>query len=339
MSDAQAFHRRAVAAARRAPDVTTVHLAPGGVPITAQIAGTALAARLTPALLGRPAPATESPAATLHAFDTAGSGVPMPPPPWRGDDYLRRDEIRGLTAGDLLGSYDRAHATLCLYDATEATGVLWARDAERMAPWEPGSPLRSLLRWVLAAHDLHLLHAAAVGTPAGRGVLLCGPGGAGKSTTALAFLAAGLPFVADDYCLVRTDRPQAMPVYGVAKADAATLRLVGGLRDRAERAEQDWRGKWRLPVEDLVAPYVDLDAIVLPRVAERTGHLRPLPPREALTRILPATIFQLPAASATTLQALTGLFERLPVFELEVGPDVASIPGRIDVGLTARVPA
>src|SRR5690349_22946983 len=115
----------------------------------------------------------------------------MPAPPWRGDDYLRRDEIRGLTAGDRLGSYDRAHATLSLYDATEATGVLWARDAERMAPWEPGSPLRSLLRWVLAAHGLHLLHAAAVGTPDGRGVLLCGPGGAGKSTTALAFLAAG----------------------------------------------------------------------------------------------------------------------------------------------------
>lgn len=339
MSDAQAFHRRAVAAARRAPDVTTLHLAPGGVPITAHLAGRALTERLGPSLLPRPIAPSESPTAVLHAFDTAGSGVPMPAPPWRGDDYLRRDEIRGLTAGDLLGSYDRAHATLCLYDATEATGVLWARDAERMAPWEPGSPLRSLLRWVLAAHGLHLLHAAAVGTPEGRGVLLCGPGGAGKSTTALSFLAAGLPFVADDYCLVRPDRPRAYPLYGVAKADATTLRLVEGLDGRADRAAQDWRGKWQLPVADRVAPHLDLDAVILPRVAERTGRLRPLSARDALTRILASTLFQLPAASAVTLGALTGLLEHLPVFELEVGPDVAAIPDRIDAGLTDRIAA
>lgn len=338
MSDAHAFHRRAVAAARSAPDVTTIRLAPGGVPVTAHLAGAALTAVLAPSLLADPV-ADAEPAAVLHAFDTAGSGVPIPAPPWRGDDYLRRDEIRGLTAGDLLGAFDVAHTTLCLYDAVSATGVLWARDAAGMAPWEPGSPLRNLLRWALAPHGRYLLHAAAVGTPAGRGVLLCGPGGAGKSTTALAFLAAGLPFVADDYCLVRTDRPRAYPLYGVAKADATTLRLVDGLTDRADRARQDWRGKWRLPIADRVAAQLDLDAVVLPRVAERTGRLRPLPARDALTRILPSTLFQLPAASAVTLAALTALLEQLPVFELEVGPDVTAIPDRIDAGLTDRIAA
>lgn len=339
MSDAQAFHRRAVAVARHAPEITPVHLAPGGVPITAHLAGHALTDLLAPALLDHPTAAPESPAAVLYAFDSAGSGVPMPAPPWRGDDYLQRDEIRGLTAGDLLGAFDTAHTTLSLYDDVSATGVLWARDATRMAPWEPGSPLRNLLRWALASHGRHLLHAAAVGTPAGRGVLLCGPGGAGKSTTALSFLAAGLPFVADDYCIVRTDRPRAYPLYGVAKADATTLRLVGGLSDRADRAEQDWRGKWRLPVADRVAPYLDLDAVILPRVAERTGRLRALPTREALTRVLASTLFQLPAASAVTLGALTALLDHLPVFELEVGPDVSTIPGRIDTGLTDRITA
>ncbi len=338
MPAAQAFFRRALAAADRASGVTTLRLAPGGVPIAAHLAGASLTRLLGPALLVDPDP-SGAPAAELWAFDTAASGVPMPAPPWPRESYLRRDEIRGLTAGPLLGAYDAAHATLCLYDAPARAGILWARDATRMAPWEPGAPLRALLRWALAGHDLHLLHAAAVATPTGKGVLLCGPGGAGKSTTALGFLAAGLPFVADDYCLVRTDEPRVFPLYAVAKADAAGLRLVGGFADLVGDAEQDWRGKWRLPVGDRVASSLDLHAIVLPRVSPRTGTLRRLAPREALTRILPTTIFQLPAASAVTLGALTALLARLPAFELEVGPDVGAIPERIDAGLAERIVA
>ena len=69
-----------------------------------------------------------------------------------------------------------------------------------------------------------MLHAAAVGTADG-GVLIVGRGGVGKSTTALACLAAGMKYVADDYLVVQLDpEPRAFQLYGTAKLEASQLR-------------------------------------------------------------------------------------------------------------------
>ena len=58
----------------------------------------------------------------------------------------------------------------------------------------------TMAAWALD-HDLLAMHSAAVEVD-GRGVLLIGASGAGKSTTAMACAAAGLGFLGDDLCLV-----------------------------------------------------------------------------------------------------------------------------------------
>lgn len=73
----------------------------------------------------------------------------------------------------------------------------------------------------LATTGAHVLHGAAVSVD-GRGVLLVGPGGAGKSTTAIAMAAAGATLLADDLCIVERDTGEAVvhPLYRTCKLNA-----------------------------------------------------------------------------------------------------------------------
>jgi hypothetical protein len=308
----------------------TLTLRPAGVPVRVHLAGEELIDRLAPGMLEGLIEADTRPAIELWAFDGAGSGHAAPRPPWGPRDYLQREEIAGWTQPPHLAGYSNDYATLSVADTDAGLGVQWLRDATVMAPWEGGAPLRSILRWTLARHGAHLIHAAAVGTGTD-GVLLLGSGGAGKSTTALACLQAGMALVSDDYTLVRPGSPPtAHPAFAIAKAGAASLELLGGGLDaRAAGARLDWRGKRRLPIADVVCEALALRAVVLPRVAPRTGTPVPAGGREALRTIAVSTLLQLPGDSATTLTVLRELLATLPVYTLDVGPDVAAIPEAI----------
>src|SRR5205807_9852223 len=100
-------------------------------------------------------------------------------------------------------------------------------------------PLRPLLGWVLASPGRHLVHAGAVGSE-GQGVLLAGSGGAGKSTTAVACVEAGMSYVGDDYVLLSTGEPPAAhAIYGTAKLDRRSLATLPDLASGADFRDGD----------------------------------------------------------------------------------------------------
>jgi hypothetical protein len=150
-----------------------------------------------------------------------------------------------------------------------------------------------------------------------------------------------MALVSDDYTLVRPGSPPtAHPAFSIAKAGSASLELLGGGLDaRAAGARLDWRGKRRLPIADVVCEALTLRAVVLPRVARRTGTPVPADGREALRTIAVSTLLQLPGDSATTLTVLRELLATLPVYTLDVGPDVAAIPEAISALIEAEAEA
>ena len=315
----------------------TLDLAPGGVGVRVHLVGGRVAAELEPGLLQRSEAAR--PDVELWSFDHASSGVVPPPAPWSHDAYRPREEVAGWTEAPVFASFDTAHATLCAADTGAGHGVQWARDAAAYAPWEGGAPLRYLLRWLLAPHGLHLVHGAVVGTDRG-GVLLVGKAGSGKSTSSLACLDAGMQFVADDYFLLSADpEPVAHPLFTVAKADEHSISLLGDIAARSRGAKRDWRGKYRLPVGDLVVDSMKILAVVLPRRGGRTGSPMLGGAREALKETVTSSLSQLPGASATTLAALRPAFDRLPCYELEVGPDLQQIPAALTELIESLGPA
>lgn len=137
---------------------------------------------------------------------------------------------------------DARHTLAADMEAGEA--VLWTArasmdDPARFARWWVAGPVLQML----SHRALTPVHAACVAL-GGRGLLLCGPPGAGKSVLAWAAAEAGLAFVSDDVSYLLRDEPDRVlgrPELLRLKPSAAKLVTALG---RFEPVPDDAPGEW-----------------------------------------------------------------------------------------------
>ena len=295
-----------------------------------RLAGTALVDALTPALEHRrvpPGPAD----LVVDLWDTASTGVAMPPPPVALPTGLPRGEVPGMQSDHYQLAVGLDAASVSLLDRPSDHGYYWIRAAEDVTIHERGAPLRSLLHWWMRDRGQHMVHAAAIGTAQG-GVLLAGRGGSGKSTTALACLSAGLRYAGDDYCLLTVDgAPYVHSVYSSAKVQPGQLRHFPRLQAAVAHPTSAVDEKALIFLQPLLSAQMiagfPLKALLLPRITgQPVTSLARATAFEALRALAPSSIMQLPGAGAVEFEGLSRLVQRVPCYWLELGTVVAEIP-------------
>ena len=309
-----------------------------------QIIGATLAARLTPALAHLIAAPTTQPALTVRLWDVSCTPVALPPPPWQPEDYTARSQVQGYETGPLLAAYQLDSGALSLLDLPQNCALYAVQDAEQLPYYESGMPLRTILHWWLRAQGCQLVHAAAVGTAQG-GVLIVGQGGAGKSTTALACLLAGMRYVADDYCVVTpapqpavacvvtpAPQPAVASLYNSGKVAADHLRSFPTLAPLVSNPAGLGQGEKALlllqhhfPAQ--LADCLPLRAILQPQITgQPTTSLQPIASSVALRSLAPSTIFQLSTGGEQDFRLLAALVRQVPTYRLALGTALAQIP-------------
>ena len=327
-SAGEAAQRSFAAAVDKIGEVVVRRVAAGRT-IELHIAGDALVDALTKA----PPPAPDdSPAdLTVLAWDDASSGVGFPRP--AGAPAL--EAARGRR-------HDNATMPRVMEQPTERVVTLldgdfaavFVEDAAVLPSYVHGAPLLHALSWWLADQGGYLVHASCVGGPGGAAMFV-GPGGSGKSTSALACLGSAVGYISDDYTVVTTPpQPTATSLYYSAKLHrphlAEVSRQLGSLPTTADpTAAADDKALLMLDHAAL-APGGPLRAIVLPRVGPHSSHrVSPASAGEAFTALAPSTVLQLPGVGARHLTAMRRLCEAIPAYTLELSPDIATIPDAI----------
>jgi hypothetical protein len=296
--------------------------------IALTIAGEALAAQLTAPIAARIKPA----AGPLHAR----IGVWAEPServlalPWGEEDVGPMGRVR--VDGRFIAVHDLGTGTVTLGDRERARILYRVPSWEQLAWWERAAPLRAPLFWALSGPNLHLVHGGAIGDGARGGVLLGGPGGSGKTTTALAGLEAGLRYVADDYLLLDARAARAWNIYGTAKLDADQLARFPALaREVSDAPPPGQKAHYDIARHrpDALVDSLELRAIVIPRVGGGTSVLRALDRAAALRALAPSSVFQLPFDRGAVVGGLAKVVRRLPCFELAVGDDLAELAAMV----------
>jgi hypothetical protein len=163
---------------------------------------------------------------------------------------------------------------------------------------------------------LQLVHGAVVGYP-NAGVLLAGPGGAGKSTVALACVEDGMDIVGDDYCLL--EGLTAWSLYSQAKLDDASMERLPDLKSLVVERDTGPKQKHILNlVPRSPAQRITVQAVVVPSIGDVTALTRTTPAK-ALAALAPSTLFQLPGDRKLSFHKLSALVASLPCFSLTVG--------------------
>lgn len=321
-------------AAGRAAGIHTFFYDVGGRAVRLRFAGSCLMERLTPALEHLAIAPTADPDLVIDLFDTRSTGTKMPSPPWPADAYGSRGEIRGFNDQRWRTIYSPGVNVLQMYDAHTRRALYWCPRAEDVPRWERAHPLRNVFNWWTRDLPSQVVHAAAIGTPAGA-VLLAGSSGAGKSTATLACVLSSLGTAGDDLVLVNLEpAPRAHSLYGSV---ALTPQILSRFPHEGEASDPP------LPEGD------DKRVLFLNRGHPHAVH-RVLPIRallvcrfgggsetrivaatrlDAMLALAPSSVFLLHGHDELAIQKVSRIVRALPCYTLETGTDLAQIPAAI----------
>jgi hypothetical protein len=303
--------------------------------IRIQFAGSALIPVVEPALghLGTQHDEHDIPSLTIGVWDAASTGVPrFPLPPGVERHGENGPRYHGERDGIVVHAGD---ATLSIADATRKTALYYVPEADSVPWYQRAAPFREIVHAWARWHDLELLHAGAVGHLDG-GALVAGAAGAGKSTTSVACLRAGLGYAGDDYVLVDVGRAFVHSLYSSAKLDWENLEghpwLFQPVNARADAKALALLA--RDAPERMVSGF-PLLALLLPTISGRDEtRAVPMTAAHALLGLAPSTVLQMPGESQLALGAMTHLVERIPAFRLELGANVAAVANTVDAVIT-----
>ncbi len=305
-------------------------------------AGSALISRISPAFAHLPRVPDDTEAdLTVLLWDTVSTGQPLP-------SLGEYGAVAGSPVTPILHGGGRSfvfHAfenAMSYLDYEERVGVYLVEDASTLPPWERACPLRALLTWWLGPQNLLVAHGAGVGSPDGA-VVLAGSGGSGKSTTALACLAAGMGYLGDDYVLLDPRSRSVWSLYGSAKLAEDHLARFPGLMqpettqpaDPADAKRVGWPAAANPSAMVLSAP---VRAIVVPVVTLGDAcTLTPVPASRALMAVAPLTLFQTAGDQRVAFRLATEFVKDMPTFRLELGAGMERVPGLLQDIIDERV--
>ena len=297
-----------------------------GVAVRLCFAEPALHARLAPAFEHRRA--TSRPDPELSIMIWAGRDHAIPTPPWCRPGPVLRGSLDHYSDGARQMVF-RHENRLSALDHASGTGFQWYDDAAQISSAEAANPLRYFFHWWMLRRGYALCHAASVGTPAGA-VLICGASGAGKSTTTLACVSAGLLYVSDDLVLVRrVPSARVVNLYGSAKLNADCLPLFPQWASHVENPSRAGSEKavffLNRFLPDRIASSLPLAAIVLPQITgQRRSTVERASPAASLRALAPSSVMQLCGEGPALLRELAQLAAAIPGYALKLGTDQAS---------------
>ncbi len=142
-------------------------------------------------------------------------------------------------------------------------------------------------------HVLLMLHAAAVGID-GRGILIVGHGGTGKSTLTCSCLADGFDFVSDDYCLLAATGSRIVyPVYTNVSLNPDSLAKLPMFKPFEILPMQGEKPSFVVG-EARIKPSLAVEAIILPQITDWTEpEIKPDKTSKALGQVVYSTTKQL----------------------------------------------
>lgn len=304
-----------------------------GTSVRLRFAGEALLPAIVPGL-AYPVTNAPEPQCEICLWDSESTGIRLAPPPRPWKDFTERGNIWGFDSCRYRSAYLWGEGSVNVMDREARRAVFWVPTHRYLPAWVMASPLRSILHWWMELNGRQLVHAAAIGYD-GRGALIPGRGGSGKSSTAVACLAAGMDFIADDYLAVALDpEPRVYRLYTTAKLDPHTLNLYPEIATRCRAVHQPGFDKVVLFLEEQyheqLKESLGLRLALKPRISRLPDTtLGPTNPIEIERALASETLAHLPHAGAGTVKFLNRISHEIHRSAIDLGTDRSGIPAII----------
>lgn len=300
--------------------------------------GTALAEALAPSFVymhASRAGVIPAIAPSVLLWDCAATGIPRSDVPNEAD-WVAAGEGWRASAHDG-GRYlcEERPGSLLWLDRQEGQLVGCVADARRLGCADRARPLQRIMSEFCRSLGIQEIHAALVACE-GRGVLIVGGGGRGKTTTSLDGLHGGLDFLGDDSVGLGEDE----------RGNVQGHCLYASARVRPQQLARwpRFTGQWRFPeppeekalilpamlLPDRVPPSARIVAIAVPALADRGLHVARTSPLDAFHALVhDSRDNRRFGLSATEFSRLSHMTKAVPCYRFEVDEDPARVAGAL----------
>jgi hypothetical protein len=272
---------------------------------------------------------------TIELWDRSATGVPCQVGSPRED--LDLHPILKQSDDGAFASYQLQHTLVCL-DRRSARMIGCASNADELSLYERGRPLHVPLSLWHKSQDTPLVHAGLVAKE-GRGVLLAGPGGSGKSTSAITSACAGFDFLSDDLVAIESSPDGGFmghSLYSSTFMEPDHLMRFSILAGHALTCRYPFERKHLVLLSQITslrfAPSCRICALVLPRVCHLPkSHLRLAAKGEALMALAPSSLLVGDRSRGReSFNKQVKLVETVPCYHLELGGALDEVPQVLD---------
>jgi len=265
----------------------------------------------------------KKPALTIWYADDISLSHPLQAPPL--DGFNAQGYHPDLDQQDIQIFFQPWQTQIFLYSRSKSIGIYWVKDWELVPWWESTFSFRALFHLWTKDLPAQLVHAGTMARN-GRGVLIPGQSGSGKSTSCLNLLRAGYDYLGDDYVWVELGvEIKVFTLYQTAKVEPDNFLMrfpewETHLRNKADYKHQ----KAIFHVTDIYPEAGILSspvrAILLPRVAhqEYTGFKK-ANPTQALMAMAPTTLHHLPHDRTISYRKFMKIASSLPSYHWNLG--------------------
>jgi hypothetical protein len=264
----------------------------------------------------------------INVIDSAHCGVARPRLGWRASDFGFKRVVPGWSDKERTTYFLRGESGLAVADWRSDRAYVWVPSIEAINTYDKAAPFRWIIDGLAQRHGLTTMHAAVIGE-GGIGLLIVGQGGRGKSTLALAAIAAGMDYLSDDYCLVDAQPPySAYRLFNTAKVrvdSEVAVSWIAGLEHDIEASDGGKRiFNLARHVPEVLSDRLEIRAILLP---EFTDDALPVLERasssEAFRRAAPSTIAQCEGSEAQAAADVGRLARALPSYRIRMPRQVS----------------
>ena len=295
-------------------------------------AGPALIPDITTAIVHCAIETDQVPDLTISIWESKSTGVPVILPFWGQDEYIVRREVSGMCKDGFLTTLGTEPGRLTMLNTITKHAVVWIEDGEALPDFAVATPLLPLFQQWFTSQGQQILHTAAVGNDSGA-VLIVGTSGAGKSTTTMLCLQAGMNIVGEDYCLLsnQSTTPMVHSLFNIGKLNAESMSWMPEFESMIIRPARDREQKAMLRLyprfKDQFVHSLPIQAILIPHITgKQDTSLSSATSAAGLHALAPSTIFQLSGAGVQALRHMAELVRRVPSYHIALGTDAEQIP-------------
>lgn len=256
---------------------------------------------------------------SIHVWDSSFPDI-LPDFTWA-EQYIYSNQVIPIeVTAPFRVLFDRGQGMISVLNLDSGQGAVWMRDHSQLDPRCFVSPFRTIISWIADTFNAEVVHASGIEVD-GKGILISGPSGSGKSSLSIHAVKLGYKILSDDAVLF--EKGMLFPIYSRAKVEMDN-KYISLDKLNTFKLEGSPTSKRILPLSEFgenFAKSVQMHSFIFPHISGMSS-IRGVQVNEASNFLIEHSLRELFGGLPSNSIRLALMLKKYPKYRIELSGDI-----------------